>query len=587
MGFYRNCYEKSIKTPNEKILQFLSCECISAFVQLINNSFDSFVKFDLAQTRPLKSMIKFNKKISFDVQFDGDVKTEIQTNASNFLFKFKDFFNNLSQKFVNLDFSMKKFALSLIESNRVEYLSSIKFYSTSYFALHYLIKKEDYFGSKEETVSYYVSRASVYSEPYGHKNDEAFKLKEYYDFWLINIFSELCDFKKINQQNIQNILSDTNPQLNKQLNFISRQIDASFNVNSSLGTGSISNQRDSHKTNDVPKLEFVKNLLKSTWIYLIDVLTGYLLETNLTNLEQILFFSSNNNSSQVVINNNTITDLSFILVTFKSCLDSLYQIISILSYLPALDKELGQLFYILVENSFLKNAINSELCSKLSLNQLICIDFVLYANTNLLYNSNETLNEFFHANNKNLLWKHLIETYFFSSNLQSNIDQNLSGSIKISRLDPEKRQRSFIGLNRLSNLKMLGRKSIFRSTQSTDDETIELDVSASASATLPHSISVDASLNAETRLFKVKYQQEIILKSLFLFLNKNGKIPNNDSQSGKILNSFTKSELVDLITLTADQFLNGKFLTKTDEYLLNEGKILFFFKKFNKSKFIN
>ena len=40
IGFYRNCYEKSMKSPQDKVLQFLSCECISAYIQLIYNLYE-------------------------------------------------------------------------------------------------------------------------------------------------------------------------------------------------------------------------------------------------------------------------------------------------------------------------------------------------------------------------------------------------------------------------------------------------------------------------------------------------------------------------------------------------------------------
>ena len=127
------------------------------------------------------------------------------------------------------------------------------------------------------------------------------------------------------------------------------------------------------------------------------------------------------------INNNLLTSVSLSLFACKSCLDSLFQLVKLILQLDSFEQELNQIFFLLEANSF-KDYFNlnkekrttAKISSKISTNQLICIDFVLYTATELLKLDSVDVKY------TDILWRNLIEAYYFSLTLQSNIDHSLA-----------------------------------------------------------------------------------------------------------------------------------------------------------------
>ena len=182
---------------------------------------------------------------------------------------------------------------------------------------------------------------------------------------------------------------------------------------------------------EVKWIELVKSLLKCSWIYLMDVLTGFLLNTQLDQLEQTLFFDSLDAASQkqLLQNDNLARDLSFELVAFKSCLDCLIDIVSICSQLDCMDQELSQLIYLLEGACFARN--NFDAAYEVSLNELVCLDLLFFASARIVCNLDgkpPNRNYFFLSNNR-ILWNSLIEAYFFCMNLGANQDNQQNENI--------------------------------------------------------------------------------------------------------------------------------------------------------------
>lgn len=218
---------------------------------------------------------------------------------------------------------------------------------------------------------------------------------------------------------------------------------------------------------------FVKSLLRSSWTYLIDVLTGSLIDTDLTILEKILFYDQKSSTptsggvESLVVDN---ADFSFIIFTLRSTLDSLFRVIKLIANLPSMEKELNQLLYILVESNHFKNglfSINGD--DFLSLNKIICLDFVLYTSLTLVcsHGTNQISDLSLHRKESNvIIWKYLVESAFFCFYFLNNF-QEFNNSDSVGGEQDNKKSGSSIFL-------LKNHRNLLKSVYANLNETIRL-----------------------------------------------------------------------------------------------------------------
>ncbi len=526
IGFYRNCYEKSVKQPQDKILSFLSSECICSFVEIINDLHNECESLNTQYITEFsfKSKIKVNKTS----------ESIINDQAQSFFDSFTNWLKELNEKenLLSIDLEIKKLCLELVQKNKTNYLNSNKIYATIYFLLDDLFKPTEYFNDLNENKYYFIERIMKYNG-INTSNKNEFK----------SFLSQIFNLNMKHKDAAHNY--EINENLKNQLNFIIKQIKCSYNYNLLFVPRTISkmNKKKINFDHQNSRLELITNLIKCNWIYLVDVLTGFVLNTPLTQLEHVLFFESLESTSQkqVLQNENLSTDLSFELVAFKSCLDSLFQIISIISNFDSMDKELSQLIFLLEENCFIQNNFNSEF--EINLNQLICLDFLFFASTQLVCNldNNEIERKkknYFFLNNYQILWNCMIETYFFITNLRLNIQENEESysNEKISIFE-----RAFKINKKNTNNNMIS----FRKKRFSHKSIYE---------------NLDLLLDKETDSIEVKIscQQELIIKNLFPFLN-------NEIYLLSKHQIFNKNDLTELIAFKMDYYLNEKLFKNMAE----------------------
>ena len=135
-----------MKTPQDKILQMLSCECISNFVQLINEFADEEKSDSGTQyTFTLKNLPSFKKTAIAE-----NLKDILKREATYFTNQFAAKFNALIayDEHKTLDFKIKKFCLDYLSnaqsettflSNKLKF-SQNKIYATAQFCLYIIAK---------------------------------------------------------------------------------------------------------------------------------------------------------------------------------------------------------------------------------------------------------------------------------------------------------------------------------------------------------------------------------------------------------------------------------------------------------------
>lgn len=527
IGFYRNCYEKSLKPPQDKMLKFLSSECVCSFVELINALY--------TETSPDQSQY-LNHQLKYTFKSKHKKIDTINQDAHNFYSQFTKWLAQISvtTELTDLDYEIKKLCLNLIPQFSSSYLNSLKYYATINYLLHDLFKRDEFFASQNENLEYFIQRIMKYNEDKAINNE----LKS----WLTYVFIQ-------NQMNKKKkTFAQTSEIFRAQVQFVLKQIDCHFNYSLLFVPSNLSRISKSGEDSS-GACDLVKNLFKCSWIYIVDVLTGFVLNTSLTQLEQTLFFDSLESSAQkqLIQNENLSADLSFELVAFKSCLDCLYQIMSIISNFDSMDKELSQLVFLLEENCFNRNNFNSEF--DISLNQLICLDFLFYSSTQLVCNL-ETPKEraYFFKSNNQILWNNLLETYFFCLNLKTSSNQ------EDLDLDEPKSESLFEKtLNRFNSKtpNYFKKKQVFFKSVYENLDRLE-------TTKMQQSISLDSS-ELTTAGFRMTNQQEIIIKNIFLFL----------TQETSIKQVFNKHELIDILSSRMDFYLNEKLFKSIEKNLDN------------------
>jgi len=311
-----------------------------------------------------------------------------------------------------------------------------------------------------------------------------------------------------------------------------------------------------------------------------DVLTGFLLNTQLNQLEQTLFFDSLDPASQkqLLQNENLARDLSFELVAFKSCLDSLIYIMSICSEFDCMDQELSQLIYLLEGASFAK--INFDSQFEVTLNQLVCLDLLFFASSRIVCNLNgepRNKNYFFLRNNQ-ILWNSLIESYFFCMNLSANQDSQHNENIhsaggqakpanlfeKTFKFTGRKSSASSAGSGSTNQYKLKKKPSfLFKSNFDSSLDTLENGIGREAKF-IKHSATIDCSdWTGDYSQQQMSVQQELILKNLFLFITQQTTPQHHKRQI------FNKQDLTESLANHMDTYLNEKLFKCLDSYLSN------------------
>ncbi|RNA11996.1 hypothetical protein BpHYR1_022537, partial [Brachionus plicatilis] len=371
VGFYRNCFEQSNKHPSDRVLQFLSFECIHSFINLVYELYeDSFVK----KNEILVDQNVILSQNSNRVFLDDKNEALIDTLSEEFANKIVDFSTKLSEeKSFNIGQEIKKFSINFIENTDENFLKKNSF--------KLLI------ATPKNTIdrSMLINRVLMYDEC--DFKEEPDCQEDIFKAWLEKIFFKMSP----------NSL---------QVDCLIKQIDCWWSISS-------------EKNSNEPQLKYlilVKKILKCCWIYLVDVLIGFLEYSKFDRIETSLF----SGSTDEILSEDASNDITYLKFAIKSNLDSLYKLIKMLTSIESLDKELDQIFFILIESNFYKISLVKS-AEELSLNKIISLDFVLFASINLLL---DTENSYLPrtAKSDKILWKYLMESFFFSLSLQANLE---------------------------------------------------------------------------------------------------------------------------------------------------------------------
>ena len=117
------------------------------------------------------------------------------------------------------------------------------------------------------------------------------------------------------------------------------------------------------------------------------MLTGCLINIDLCDVEKILFYDqesqvTDNTKPELDVDNS---DFSFVVFTLRSTLDSLFRLLKLVAGIDSMENELNQLFFILIDGNFFQSGlISSSSADELSLNKIICLDFVLYSSLSMV-----------------------------------------------------------------------------------------------------------------------------------------------------------------------------------------------------------
>ncbi len=432
----------------------------------------------------------------------------IKDEASNFIQKLQSWFDAFSNYFDShsLDFKVKQLCIDLIHKSNNEnefrlnsyqkiFISNTnKIYACVYHSLYVLIKLDPYLSQKYNVKSFetedlkalknfFIHRVLVYdsSDFIGANLNHNYDNKTFFVMFLDNLFDFLVEFMREKSQNLRIVEN-----FGQEIGSILKQID----------TISHSSLVYDYK-NQINQNIFIKKLLKNSWTYLIDVLAGFILNTNLTCIENLLF----GDTKYIDLVNNT--DFSLTIFALKSCLESLEQIVRIMIGLRNLEMkhELNQLYFLLLEANYFNHSMSQ---TKISLNRVLCIDFVLYTTS---FNLN--LGEKSGQSNKNMLeeeilWKYLVESVFFCLYLHSNNSTIHSESDRTNENDPLKNTNLIkIFFQTSSNPKALrlpNRKSIFKSIHfNTIKESITLNRASSVPAPNQDSFDYEPDTNKSNR----------------------------------------------------------------------------------------
>jgi hypothetical protein len=525
----------------------LSCECISNYIQYIYeiaDEIESASDTKKSTIYTLSSPTQETKKVNVDEKSQFALNQLANDFTEKLIRQFKDLTDTNSQNInqpTQIDYMLKKFCLEYLKSLKDEYgensfsrklkVSQNKIFATANLCLYLIIKfvdkqnpnsifftQLDFSPTNETHEDFFISRILAYWDENGLDDDLDFLTM--LTHWLSSIYKYIL--KYINE-NLSNDLS--NLSINNEILFYISQMDCFTRVNLIQNDGTIDSVV--HLKN-----QLITKLLKSSWIYIIDIITGFLLNSDLKPIEMILFFDIEKSQS---FDNNLLTHVSLSLFSCKSCLESLFQLIKLISRLNSFDQELIQLFSLLESNYFKEyfnlgkeKALTSD--NKLYINTLILIDFVAYVSTELLYNSKISSTSMYTST----LWKILVETYFLSLALQSNIDHSLACDFD-----------SFSNDKQINTNKLLIQKN-----ESLRFKSVYSNLNEIATENLPKSKSNEFStceLNYNKQF--IQQQRLIVFRTVFLYLNKNSS---SDSIS---MSSLNKNNIIECLASNMNENL--------------------------------
>jgi hypothetical protein len=161
VGFYRNCYEKAIKAPEDKILKFLSCECISAYVELINSMYEEALSMN--EPQQAETVFMLSKR-----RFQMKAGSQDETSAKQFFNIFVEWLENdlaaeCERAGFNLDLEVRRLCLRMTEKNVfVAGVGESVFYATVCFCLTTILGESDVLASDEDRLDFFKCRVIGY-----------------------------------------------------------------------------------------------------------------------------------------------------------------------------------------------------------------------------------------------------------------------------------------------------------------------------------------------------------------------------------------------------------------------------------------
>jgi hypothetical protein len=341
-----------------------------------------------------------------------------------------------NQPLSSLDFRLRQLCLTVIQQSRSSqhhkrqhelsepqralYSNTNTIYAAVYTSLYTLVKFDAALGHalglsrtapfSHDHKSYFVHRCLSYHAADCMNGSSSSSSSPLLVHWLGLVYDELFQLSMSRQSFIHERLLTHGLE---PLRLALKQLDAITRLQ--LKTNKTSARQQQHRSEST---SFVKKMLRNSWTYLMDVLAGFVLHTNLSVVERALFPASGLKSSStmdLLVNN---TDFSLVMFALRACLTSLGQVVRCVASLPDMTNELNQLLTLLVEVNYLTNA-NNPTPSPLSLNNIICLDFVLFITSRLLIVDGETSSTLA-AGQESSLWKYMIEAVFFCFSLQAS-----------------------------------------------------------------------------------------------------------------------------------------------------------------------
>lgn len=466
VGYYRNCFEQSTKHANDQVLQLLSLECIHSFINVIFELYeDNYIK----EIEILAVQGENNYHGSNKICLNDKTKCSIEGLSNMYVKEILEFSNNLTkQNILNFGQEIKKFSVNFIECTDENFLkkNSFKLLIASNAFIYYMVD----IPKKPIDCDILINKILMFDEC-DFSEDSNCQIELFGYFLEKTILKLTANSLIVSDQNL------------KQINLIVKQIDF----------WSAENVEKSKKLPNQNNSILAKTILKCCWIYLFDVEIGFLENFKLDIIEKSLF----NQTSDDILSEDINYDITYLKFAIKSNLDSLYKIIQMLSCLESMDRELEQIFFNLIESNFYKNSLIKSV-DELSLNKIICLDFVLFAIIDLLFDRKKNFLPIT-TNSDEILWKYLIESLFFSLSLQANLECSQVFLPKNSYKD------------NLNKYFLSKKKKLFSSVYSNLNETNEF-------ICTNRTKSLDLSDKC-----KQNYQ---IIQSIFYFLNKS-KITSN------------------------------------------------------------
>lgn len=356
------------------MVQLLSSDCVSSFVELVYAMCEEREKEEPGSFEP---DISFNHTIKYEISVLERDSHVLGPDADEFVASLDEWLRSWfgDDPAFNVDERVKLFCMGLIERARssrfdepgskrerfrdVFVSSKRKIYATVYMSLYVVfnglndvldLTRFRFEPGCSRHCQYFIFRVMSHKEADPDDADADRLFSE----WLHCLYERLVRFAQSSGDLVDRLGTSACVKL------VLDELDCYSRVNQTRA------RRESRHDNTVV------SILKSSWIYLIDVLTGCLMHTDLADVEKVLFYDA---GRDLLVDN---ADFSFVVFTLRSTLDSLARLLALVAGLASMDNELNQLFVILVDTNFLRGGALVS-CDDLTLNKIVCLDFVLFS----------------------------------------------------------------------------------------------------------------------------------------------------------------------------------------------------------------